>query len=74
MKKMYAVKRISQGDYLNYSEKTRNWFSDKWSCYSVHSPFPTLRPKEHFKYFKKWIKNTDNPKDYIIVEFEEREQ
>lgn len=70
--KLYAVKNIEEGTYLNYAEKKRKVLSKGWRFYSTHSPFPTLRPKEHIKkHFEVWIINTCYPEKYRIVEFNE---
>ena len=70
--KMYAVKNIKDGNYLNYASKRKKWLSKGWVGRTIQSPFPTLRPKDHIeKHFKKWIANTCHPQDYVIVEFKE---
>lgn len=72
--KMYAIKNVKENTYLNYASKRKKWFSKGFVGHSVSSPFPTLRPKEHIeKYFNKWINNTCEPENYILVEFEENE-
>ena len=71
--KMYAVKNIKKGNYLNYASMRKKFFSKGRVGYTSSSPYPTLRPKSHIKKcFLKWIKATYNPEDYIIVEFSEK--
>lgn len=72
--KMYAVKNIKDNNYLNYASKRKKFIGKGFKGYSTSSPYPTLRPKEHIKkHFMKWINNTFNPEDYVIVEFTELE-
>ncbi len=71
--KMYAIKNIKGEGYLNYASKRKKFFSKGEVGYKVHSPYPTLRPKSHIKKcFEKWISQTYNPENYIIVEFTEK--
>lgn len=74
MSKLYAVKNIDEGTYLNYASKKKNIFSKRISHYVVESPFPTLRPRSHIKEnFVKWIMCTPYPEDYKIVQFTEKD-
>ena len=66
--KWYCVMNIKTGDFLNWAEKKKKLFSKNFKYETSNSPFPTLRPFEHIeKHFRKWIDNTPNPEDYVIV-------
>ena len=68
--KMYAVKNKNGEGFLNHASKRKKVFSKGMVGHAVHSPYPSLRPKSHIeKHFKKWIANTFDPEDYVIIEF-----
>ena len=73
-KDMYCIYNKERCLFLNYARKVKKMFSSGYAYDTVHSPYPTLRPKSHIrKHFVKWVANTKNPSDYVIIKYTGKE-